>query len=137
MLCACASNTVRWLHLIRKARQETTPKQYAEWMTDLQDEAAELIAAKGRDKAQPQEALAYLSQHCDMAVVTLGDRGCIAQRKGQAEVVQEPACSGVTVLDATGLPCLHQRKPCHFQLPAKMIVPTPANSCQNKCANTL
>lgn len=70
----------------------------------IQDEAAELIATEGQDsRAQPEEALAYLSQHCELAVVTLGDKGCIAKRKGEPEVVQAPACSGVTVVDATGL----------------------------------
>ena len=70
----------------------------------VQDEAAELIATEGQSsRAQPEEALAYLAQHCELAVVTLGDKGCIAKRKGEQEVVQEPACSGVTVIDATGL----------------------------------
>lgn len=68
-----------------------------------QDEAAELLASEGQSsRAEPEEALAYLSQHCDLAVVTLGDKGCIAQRQGHTDIVQEPACSGVTVLDATG-----------------------------------
>ncbi len=35
--------------------------------------------------------------------MTLGDKGCIAKRKGEQEIVQEPACSGVTVTDATGV----------------------------------
>lgn len=70
----------------------------------LQDEAAELVAAEGQSsRANPEEALAYLSQHCELAVVTLGDQGCIAQRQGQPDMVQEPACSGVTVIDATGM----------------------------------
>ncbi|DBA76000.1 TPA: hypothetical protein ACH3X2_008930 [Trebouxia sp. C0005] len=68
-----------------------------------EDEAAELIHKEGQgSRAQPEEALAYLSQHCDLAVVTLGDKGCIAKRSGEQEIVQEPACSGVTVTDATG-----------------------------------
>ena len=68
-----------------------------------QDEAAELLASEGQDvRARPEEALAYLSQHCQLAVVTLGDKGCIARQQGEADVVQEPACSGVTVTDATG-----------------------------------
>lgn len=69
----------------------------------MQDEAAELIASEGHSsRARPEEALAYLSQHCELAVVTLGDKGCIAQRQGETDIVQEPACSGVTVVDATG-----------------------------------
>lgn len=68
-----------------------------------QDEAAELLASEGQSsRAEPEEALAYLSQHCELAVVTLGDKGCIAQRQGDLGIVQEHACSGVTVLDATG-----------------------------------
>ena len=70
----------------------------------MQDEAAELIAIEGQgSRAQPEEALEYLSQHCELAVVTLGDKGCIARRQGEEEAVQEPACSGVTVTDATGM----------------------------------
>ena len=77
----------------------------------LQDEAAELVASEGQSsRARPETALAYLSQHCKLAVVTLGDKGCIAQRHGDTDMVQEPACSGVTVIDATGgmptLPCV-------------------------------
>ena len=69
----------------------------------LQDEAAELVASEGQSsRASPETALAYLSQHCELAVVTLGDKGCIAQRQGDPDIVQEPACSGVTVTDATG-----------------------------------
>lgn len=69
----------------------------------LQDEAAELVTSEGQSsRAQPETALAYLSQHCELAVVTLGDKGCIAQRQGDTDIVQEPACSGVTVIDATG-----------------------------------
>lgn len=34
--------------------------------------------------------------------MTLGDKGCIAQRHGDTDIVQEPACSGVSVIDATG-----------------------------------
>ena len=73
-----------------------------------QDEAAELIASEGQSsRAKPEAALAYLSRHCELAVVTLGDKGCIAQRQGDTDMVQEPACSGVTVIDATGrLPML-------------------------------
>ena len=74
----------------------------------LQDEAAELVAAEGHStRAKPEEALAYLSQHCELAVVTLGDQGCIAQKQEQAGMVQEPACSGVTVIDATGSSSTH------------------------------
>ena len=69
----------------------------------LQDEAAELVAAESSSsRAQPEEALNYLSQHCELAVVTLGDKGCIAKKRGDTTITQEPACSGVTVVDATG-----------------------------------
>lgn len=71
----------------------------------MQDEAAELLAGNDTSKAaDPNAALSYLSQHCEFAVVTLGDKGCIAQRKGDEVATQEPACSGVTVTDATGEP---------------------------------
>ena len=70
----------------------------------FQDEATELISeAKTADSTEPHQALTYLSQHCEVAVVTLGDKGCIAKKKGDEAVVQEPACSGVTVIDATGM----------------------------------
>lgn len=69
----------------------------------LQDEAGELVASEGQtSRARPETALVYLSQHCELAVVTLGDKGCIAQMHGDTDIVQEPACSGVTVVDATG-----------------------------------
>lgn len=69
----------------------------------MQDEAAELQPGDhSTHMANPDHALSYLSQHCEYAVVTLGDKGCIAKRKGDELVTQEPACSGVTVMDATG-----------------------------------
>ena len=70
----------------------------------MQDEAAELLAGNSPPQSiEPEQALSYLSQHCEFAVVTLGDKGCIARRKGDEAAVQEPACSGVTVTDATGM----------------------------------
>ena len=72
-------------------------------LSNPQDEAADLLASdRQSNRATPEEALAYLSRHCELAVVTLGDKGCIARRQGETDTVQEPACSGVTVIDATG-----------------------------------
>lgn len=60
-----------------------------------QDEALEI--AGGREAGgTPEKGLAYLAKHCDVAVVTLGEKGCIVQERG-GPVVEEPACSGVKV----------------------------------------
>ncbi len=48
-----------------------------------------------------QEIAEELSQHCEWAVVTLGENGCIAKRRGE-EAIREPASSGLTVEDTTG-----------------------------------
>ena len=48
------------------------------------------------------QALQLLAQHCDTAVVTLGERGCIAKSKDHPEVLSMPACGGVQVVDTTG-----------------------------------
>ena len=44
---------------------------------------------------------AYLLQHCDVAVVTLGARGCVARRRG-GSALQQPAERVETVRDTTG-----------------------------------
>ena len=95
-----------------------------------QDEAAELVAIEGQgSRAGPEEGLAYLAQHCELAVVTLGDKGCIAHKRGEAGAVQEPACSGVTVVDATGsfanFPAL--------RLPLDVVL---SGRCRSLCAQT-
>lgn len=68
----------------------------------LQDEALDLIGGASSGKTV-EDALALLASHCNIAVVTLGDKGCIARRKGEADVFTEPACSEVQVVDSTGM----------------------------------
>ncbi|GAB4822086.1 hypothetical protein N2152v2_009132 [Parachlorella kessleri] len=65
-----------------------------------EDEARE-IEGGGAVEATPEAGLAYLAAHCQVAVVTLGEKGCIVQEQG-GEVVRESACSGVKVVDSTG-----------------------------------
>jgi len=60
-----------------------------------EDEAREL------GLGDPEECIEKLSKHCEYAVVTLGDKGCVVRRQGE-EAVREPACSGITVTDSTG-----------------------------------
>jgi hypothetical protein len=43
--------------------------------------------------SSPEAALEFLSQYATFAVVTLGERGCIAKKQGEAAVAQ-PAVSG-------------------------------------------
>lgn len=52
--------------------------------------------------AQAESALSWLSGHCDVAVVTLGERGCIVKQQGDSQIIHEPAAKGVKVVDATG-----------------------------------
>ena len=89
----------------------------------VQDEALELLegAEAGSSPAQPrrsfhaggehsrssggdrvEQALQLIAQHCDTAVVTLGERGCIAKSKDHPDVLLMSACSGVQVVDTTG-----------------------------------
>lgn len=63
-----------------------------------QDEAAELT---GPEVGSAEKGLAMLAQHCDVAAVTLGERGCLVQLRG-GDPFAEPAASGVKVVDATG-----------------------------------
>ena len=77
-----------------------------------EDEAAELGAAVlgtggvgaagGAAPAAPEAVLAWLSARCDVAVVTLGEKGCLVQERGAAAALAAPACSGVAVVDTTG-----------------------------------
>ena len=104
----------------------TRPAKHACCLTTraaVQDEALELLegAEAGTSPAQPrrsfhaggersrsgsgdlvEQALQLIAQHCDTAVVTLGERGCIAKSKDHPEVLPMPACSGVQVMDTTG-----------------------------------
>jgi predicted Rossmann-fold nucleotide-binding protein len=80
-----------------------------------EDEAAEV--AGGGAGATPEAGLAHLAQRCDVAVVTLGEKGCMVQRRAGGGVtdgggggggddgggvIVQPACAGVAVLDTTG-----------------------------------
>eukprot|EP00887_Chlorella_sp_A99_P006297 scaffold3.g6297.t1 len=49
-----------------------------------------------------QGGLEYLAAHADVAVVTLGEKGCLVMERGGPGVLAEPACSGVVVADSTG-----------------------------------
>jgi len=49
-----------------------------------------------------EKGLALLAQHCNIAAVTLGEKGCLAQQQGE-EAFSEPAAKDVKVVDATGL----------------------------------
>lgn len=66
-----------------------------------EDEAQEVVggAAVG---ATYQGGLEYLAAHADVAVVTLGEKGCLVMERGGPGVLAEPACSGVVVADSTG-----------------------------------
>lgn len=66
-----------------------------------QDEAIELtggVAAGG----SAEKGLAVMATHCNVAAVTLGERGCIVQQRG-GKPFEEPAASNVKVVDATGV----------------------------------
>ncbi|GMH41461.1 hypothetical protein BSKO_09371 [Bryopsis sp. KO-2023] len=68
-----------------------------------EDEAMEL--AGGRDSgATPKDGLDILSRNCHIAVVTLGDQGCMfTSRHSKTEgVMREPAVDGIKVVDSTG-----------------------------------
>jgi hypothetical protein len=56
----------------------------------------------------PESALDYLSSHCAIAVVTLGDKGAIFKRRGEGEAHGQPACSGVKVGGWVGGRARHQ-----------------------------
>ena len=64
-----------------------------------QDEAAELTG--GPDEGSAEKGLAVLAAHCNVAAVTLGERGCLVQQRGGV-AFSEPAASNVKVVDATG-----------------------------------
>ncbi|XP_022763886.1 uncharacterized protein LOC111309174 [Durio zibethinus] len=63
-----------------------------------EDEAQELI--RGKENADPEAALEYLSKYCQWAVVTLGPNGCIAKH-GQ-EIARVPAIGDAKAVDTTG-----------------------------------
>lgn len=86
-------------------------------MTDWssQDEALELSGGPGGG-ATPEAALDVMLKYASLAVVTLGERGCIAKRHGDAQLTSEPAAKGITVHNSTTafLPaCILQ--PCALQ----------------------
>ena len=67
-----------------------------------EDESVEVLGGTAAAGATPQAGLDYLAAHCGMAVVTLGEKGCLVRQRGSDEVVVEPACSGVKAVDSTG-----------------------------------
>ena len=69
------------------------------WCWVEQDEAAELTG--GPDEGSAEKGLAVLAAHCNVAAVTLGERGCLVQQRGGV-AFSEPAASNVKVVDATG-----------------------------------
>lgn len=71
---------------------------YMSWRE--QDEAAELTG--GPEKGSAEKGLALLAAHCNVAAVTLGERGCLVQQRGGV-AFSEPAASNVKVVDATGV----------------------------------
>ena len=69
-----------------------------------QDEAAELTG--GPEEGSAEKGLALLAAHCNVAAVTLGERGCLVQQRGGV-AFSEPAASNVKVVDATGVSPTH------------------------------
>jgi sugar/nucleoside kinase (ribokinase family)/predicted Rossmann-fold nucleotide-binding protein len=65
-----------------------------------EDEAKEW--AGGTPGVTPEQGLDLLAQYCDIAVTTLGEKGCLVKEKGAEETIAQPACSGVVVVDTTG-----------------------------------
>lgn len=47
-------------------------------------------------------ALTRLAEYCDVAVITLGDKGCVAMRKATNERVAQKAFKGFAIEDSTG-----------------------------------
>ncbi len=53
--------------------------------------------------ATAEVGLGYLLQHCQLAVVTLSERGCLAGRQQQpGMVVRQPGVADAVVVDSTG-----------------------------------
>lgn len=67
-----------------------------------EDEAVEI--AGGAAGTTPEDGLRYLSTHCGISVVTLGDKGCLVKERGTSDdaIITQPACAGVTAIDTTG-----------------------------------
>jgi len=65
-----------------------------------EDEAIEW--AGGTPGTTPEQGLDLLARCCNLAVTTLGEKGCLVKEKGATEIITQPACSGVTVVDTTG-----------------------------------
>ena len=70
-----------------------------------EDEARELVGGGGGSDSietdtKIEAALAKLAEWCDIAVVTLGDKGCVAMRG--TERVEQKAFKGFDVKDSTG-----------------------------------
>lgn len=62
-----------------------------------EDEASEWISGGG-----PDRALHQLAQHCGIAVVTLGEKGCLVKQRDCDEIIAQPAVANVQVVDTTG-----------------------------------
>ncbi|KAL4458429.1 hypothetical protein ABPG75_013294 [Micractinium tetrahymenae] len=71
-----------------------------------EDEALELMGGSAADRGADGTAeagLQYLAKHVNrLAVVTLGEKGCLIKERGASEIIGMPACSGVKVVDTTG-----------------------------------
>jgi bifunctional ADP-heptose synthase (sugar kinase/adenylyltransferase) len=67
-----------------------------------EDEAVEIAGGKLGPGPSPEAGLEYLSQHCAITVVTLGEKGCLVKERGSQTVIAQPAASGVVVVDTTG-----------------------------------
>ncbi|XP_019152774.1 PREDICTED: uncharacterized protein LOC109149453 [Ipomoea nil] len=65
-----------------------------------EDEAKELLSGEGDTETDPEVALEFMAKYCKWAVVTLGQKGCIA--KHGKEVVRVPAIGESKAIDATG-----------------------------------
>ena len=62
-----------------------------------EDEAMEWAEGRG-----PEVGLDLLSRQVDVAVVTLGEKGCLVKERNSSALIAQPACSGVKVVDSTG-----------------------------------
>lgn len=85
----------------RKPLLELVETHRPDFLICNEDEALEVLVGPGQGRT-PELALDWLARHASIAVVTLGERGCILRGEDSSEVVSEPAASGVEVTDATG-----------------------------------
>eukprot|EP00899_Mesostigma_viride_P009171 jgi/Mesvir1/18255/Mv09528-RA.1 len=63
--------------------------------------SASTVTPESKD-AFVHAALQLLVKHCQLVVVTLAERGCIAMAAGSEEMVREEAEKGIKVVDSTG-----------------------------------